>query len=450
MTWKRYPQYKDSGIEWLGEIPELWEIKRVKTMLSRNDSGVWGDDFDDEGVVVLRSTEQTVGGDWIIIEPAKRRLSVHEYVSAILKEGDLVVTKSSGSSLHIGKTSIVTKEIAALNCCYSNFMQRLRVQPTVDPWFMRHVLNGEIGRKQFDYLSSTTTGLANLNSEIIGNVIASFPSEGEQRAIAAFLGRETERIDTLITKKERQIELLQEKRTALISHAVTKGLNPDVKMKDSGIEWLGEIPEHWEILSIKRITSIPITDGPHETPKLLDEGISFISAEAIKNDKIDFAKMRGFISLENHAKFSRKYKPRRGDIYLIKSGATTGNVAFVDTDDEFNIWSPLAAIRPDPKKAITPFVFFFMKSKNFFQSIELGWSYGTQQNIGMNVIENIPIALPPLEEQESIAALLNTNIIQIDEIASKVENSIDLLHEYRTALISAAVTGKIDVRKEVA
>jgi type I restriction enzyme S subunit len=214
--------------------------------------------------------------------------------------------------------------------------------------------------------------------------------------------------------------------------------------KSSGVEWLGEIPGHWKIFPLKRITSVPITDGPHETPELLDGGIPFISAEAIKNDKINFAKMRGFISPNDHAKFSRKYKPRRGDIYLIKSGATTGNVAFVDTDNEFNIWSPLAAIRPDVKKAITPFVFFFMKSKNFFQSIELGWSYGTQQNIGMNVIENIPIALPPLTEQRAIAAFLDRETARIDALIEKKQRQIDLLQEKRSALISHAVTKGLD------
>jgi type I restriction enzyme S subunit len=219
------------------------------------------------------------------------------------------------------------------------------------------------------------------------------------------------------------------------------------RFKDSGVEWLGEIPENWEALAIKRITRIPVTDGPHETPEILDEGIPFISAEAIKNDKIDFGKMRGFISAEDHARFSKKYRPQRGDIFLIKSGATTGNVAFVDTDEEFNIWSPLAAIRPDHKKALTAFVFFFMKSINFFQSIELGWSYGTQQNIGMNVIENIPIALPPLLEQCDISAFLDRETSKIDRLIAKIQESIDRLKEYRTALISAVVTGRIDVRR---
>ena len=211
--------------------------------------------------------------------------------------------------------------------------------------------------------------------------------------------------------------------------------------KPSGIECLGEIPAHWEVIQIKRITSIPVTDGPHETPEFLDDGIPFISAEAIKNDKIDFSKKRGFISAVDHARFSKKYKPKKGDVYIVKSGATTGNVAYVATDDEeFNIWSPLAVIRPHKRKTITLYVFFLMKSLYFFQSIEISWSYGTQQNIGMNVIENLSIALPPLSEQLAIADFLDHETTRIDQLIAKKEQQIELLQEKRTALISHAVT----------
>jgi type I restriction enzyme S subunit len=217
-------------------------------------------------------------------------------------------------------------------------------------------------------------------------------------------------------------------------------MKPYPKYKDSGVEWIGEVPEGWEILPIKYVVKIPVTDGPHETPELLNEGIPFISAEAIKNDKIDFGKKRGFISIEEHKRFSEKYKPQKGDIYMIKSGATTGNVAVVETDDEFNIWSPLAAIRPDLKKTTTKFLFHFMKSINFFESIEIGWSFGTQQNIGMGVIENLPIVAPSIEEQISIAAYLDRKTAQIDDLISKKQKITELLKEERAAIINQAVT----------
>ena len=147
---KFYPHMKDSGAQWLGDVPEHWEVKRTKALLIRNESGVWGQDPTDEGVVVLRSTEQMVTGEWNIRNPARRRLTSSEYTAARLEEGDLVVTKSSGSALHIGKTSIVTRDVAALDCCFSNFMQRLRVKQGISTRFVWYVLNGELGRRQFD------------------------------------------------------------------------------------------------------------------------------------------------------------------------------------------------------------------------------------------------------------------------------------------------------------
>ncbi|WP_420441429.1 hypothetical protein [Candidatus Palauibacter sp.] len=164
-----YPEYKDSGVEWLDEIPAHWNVARLKQVLSHNDGGVWGNEGDDNGTIVLRSTEQTVDGAWAIESPAVRELTRHEYAASRLIEGDLVITKSSGSARHIGKTSLVSKEIESLDCCHSNFMQRLRVRSDeIVPSYLWYVLNSAFGRGQFDFLSASTTGLANLNGTIIG------------------------------------------------------------------------------------------------------------------------------------------------------------------------------------------------------------------------------------------------------------------------------------------
>lgn len=211
-------------------------------------------------------------------------------------------------------------------------------------------------------------------------------------------------------------------------------------VKDSGSEYLGVIPAHWDIMPVKFVLASPITDGPHETPQLFDEGIPFISAESVKNDRLDFSKKRGFISQEDNERFSRKYTPKRGDIYIVKSGATTGNVARVDTDECFNIWSPLAALRPDSEKATTDYLFYYIKSKPFSVAIELGWNYGTQQNIGMGVLANLDISVPPLEEQQKIAAFLDRKTAEIDTLIAKKRRLLDRLAEKRTALITRAVT----------
>jgi len=210
--------------------------------------------------------------------------------------------------------------------------------------------------------------------------------------------------------------------------------------KDSGVVWIGCIPNEWEISALKRYLAIPVTDGPHETPEFLDEGVPFISAEAIKDSKIDFDKKRGHITEELNAIYSKKYAPKRNDIYVVKSGATTGNVAIVETDETFNIWSPLAAIRPNPDEISCRYLFHFLRSGCFKTSIELGWSFGTQQNIGMNVIENLRVVRPSLNEQKSIAAFLDRKTAEIDDLIGKKEILLKKLAEKRTALITHAVT----------
>ena len=213
---------KPSGVEWLGDVPEHWTVEPFKRQIKRNDGGVWGSDPDGlNDTIVLRSTEQTVDGRWQIEDPAPRKLTESEVDDALLVEGDLLLTKSSGSSLHIGKTTLVTAEIAAMRCCYSNFMQRIRTKASFLPPLAWYAMNNDLARHQFDLFSNSTTGLANLNSSIIRQIVVTVPPPAEQTQIVAFLDRETATIDALIAEAQRAIDLLQERRTALISAAIT-------------------------------------------------------------------------------------------------------------------------------------------------------------------------------------------------------------------------------------
>ena len=226
------PPLKQSGVEWLGDIPEHWVVCPFKRVLARNDGGVWGDDPDgDEGTIVLRSTEQMIDGSWSITNPAQRRLSHQEWKEALLATGDLVVTKSSGSALHIGKTSLVTDQVAQLEPCFSNFMQRLRCLPEFEPRLAWYLINSHMGRQQLVFNSNTTTGLANLNGTILGELQFPMPPPTEQRSIAEFLDLQTERIDALSSQVETAIERLQEYRTALITATVTGKI--DVREHDA-------------------------------------------------------------------------------------------------------------------------------------------------------------------------------------------------------------------------
>jgi type I restriction enzyme, S subunit len=210
--------------------------------------------------------------------------------------------------------------------------------------------------------------------------------------------------------------------------------------KNAESEWLDSIPHHWNRAPLKYLVSIRITDGPHETPDFVDEGVPFLSAEAVKNNALDFGKKRGYIKRELHQIYSKKCLPMLDDIFMVKSGNTTGALAIVETEDEFNIWSPLALIRANTTRVLPRFVFYSMQAEFFQTSVQLSWSQGTQPNIGMGVIENLQIATPSLSEQSAIIDFLNHETAKIDNLIDKQQHLIKLLKEKRQAVINHAVT----------
>lgn len=213
--------------------------------------------------------------------------------------------------------------------------------------------------------------------------------------------------------------------------------------KDSEIEWLGSIPNGWYVNSLKRIVKIKITDGPHETPEFVDKGVPFISAESIKNNKIDYNFCRGYISEELDIAYSKKCKPKVNDIFIVKSGSTTGKVAMVESDVDFNIWSPLALVRfldiHDSR-----YMYYNLQSYYFQDQIKVFWSFGTQPNIGMNVLERLFVTLPPLKEQTQIANYLDAKTKAIDQKLNLLQQKITHYKAYRKTLINETVTKGLD------
>jgi type I restriction enzyme S subunit len=209
--------------------------------------------------------------------------------------------------------------------------------------------------------------------------------------------------------------------------------------KESGSKWLDQIPANWKAISLKHVLSMPITDGPHSTPTFIDEGVPFVSAEAVSGGYINFNKIRGFISEADDEFFSQKYRPQRNDVYMVKSGATTGITAIVETDQHFNIWSPLAVMRC--KNTYNPyFLLNYLRSDPFQKSVQLSWTFGTQQNIGMGILENLTVCCPPFDEQQKIANFLGHETAKIDTLIEKQQQLIALLKEKRQSVISHAVT----------
>lgn len=437
MTLKPYPKYKPSGVEWLGDVPEHWELGLLSSLFSDNKEK--NHDMKNDNLLSL-SYGQIICKD---INTNEGLLPESFELYQIVKPGYIILRLTD---LQNDKKSLRTGLVKDVGIITSAYVGLAKKSTSVgdERFFHAYLHSFDVHKGFYGMGAGVRQGL---NFDELKKLKFLLPSLSEQTTIANFLDRETARIDNLISKQQRMIELLKEKRQAVISHAVTKGLDPTVKMKESGVEWLGEVPEHWETVAIKHIVSIPVTDGPHETPEFLDEGVPFISAEAISQGFINFDKKRGYISADLNVQYSKKYFPRKYDIFMIKSGATTGVTAIVETDDEFNIWSPLAVIRCNSVLAEPYFILNFMRSAEFKQAIELGWSFGTQQNIGMNVIENISVTLPPIDEQVKIANYLFNQTTKFDALIEKANQAIELLKERRTALISAAVTGKIDVRE---
>lgn len=437
MDFKKYPSYKNSGVEWLGEVPAHWEVKKIKRLspVNRGASPRPINDlkyFDDNGEYAwVRISDVTRSNGFLL--KTEQRLSVLGSSYSVKLEPESLFLSIAAT---VGKPCITKIK----TCIHDGFVYFPKLKKHRDLLF--NIFESKLC---FVGLGKLGTQL-NLNSETVEDIYIAIPPESEEQLILEYIQHETARIDNLIAKQEKLIELLEEQRKSIISHAVTKGLDPNAPMKDSGVEWLGEVPEHWMTPSIKHLLQIPITDGPHETPNFVDDGVPFISAEAISKGKIDFEKKRGYITPELNEIYRKKYSPKIEDIYMVKSGATTGKVAMVETTDEFNIWSPLAVFRCNKNKILPKFLLAVFNSSHFYDALVLNWSYGTQQNIGMGVLSNIEIPCPPLHEQTEIIQYLDAENIKFDKLISTQSQLIEKLKEYRSSIISHAVTGKIDVR----
>ena len=216
-------------------------------------------------------------------------------------------------------------------------------------------------------------------------------------------------------------------------------------MRDSEIVFVDKIPSHWKETKTLRLLSMPITDGPHETPDGLDDGIPFISADAVSDGYINFDNKWGYISQKYYEECCKKYIPQKYDIYMIKSGASTGRTAIVETDEIFTIWSPLAVFRANTNIILPYFLLYVLRSDYYQKQVENKWSFGTQQNIGMRVLEKLLISYPPITEQQAIADYLDEKCADIDSLIQTKQSKIDSLKEYKKSIIYEYVTGKREV-----
>jgi type I restriction enzyme, S subunit len=454
---KKYPTYKDSGVNWIDEIPSTWSSGKMKYKLLKNDGGTWGRDtkINEDGIIVIRSTEIEIDGNWNLSNPMKRSLNKDEINKCLLYEGDIVITKSSGSSNHIGKSVVVSKEIEKLACCFSNFVQRIRFR-NFYPRLYHYILNSYVVREQYRYLTQTTTGLGNLNSSTLDEVQIPFIPISEQKQILKYLDHKIQMIDKLIDKTKKKIELLKEKRTALINHYVTKGLNSDVDMKDSGIDWIGKIPNHWNISKIKYIKSsnkYAVVDGPFgshlKTEHYIENGdVYVIDSGFITSGKFKYIRNFNTISKSHFEKIKRS-ECVEGNIIIAKIGEYYGMCGILPKLDKKSVVSGNSISLKVSEKNNTKFVHQFILQHRMNGTFKKKVQQTGQPFISLGIINNLIIVIPPIYEQNKIVKYIEEQTKKIDSIIEKENKGIELLNEYRKSLISEVVTGKIDVRDEV-
>ena len=449
---KRYPEYKDSGVEWIGEIPVHWGTEKIKNTQSDLIGGIWGNEpaENENDIYCIRvadfNYEQlTISNHNLTL----RNIPLKKKDKRILKNYDLLVEKSGGGEKSpVGKTVMFNAEISRQSVT-SNFITKFTAKS--DSCFPKYLLyclcffyHIGLTRKHI----KQTTGIQNLDIDSYFQERIPLPSLVEQIQIANFLDRKTEQIDELIRIKERRIELLQEQRTALINQAVTKGLDPNVEMKPSGVEWIGEIPKHWEVKRIKYLASL-ISKGTTPTTigrEILHEGgIRFIKVENIINNQLVFTPEH-YIDEETNQMLKRS-QLKENDVLFVIAG-TIGKVGLVRLVHlPANTNQAISFIRPH-KNELPEFIYYWLQSDNIQKTVWLEVVQSAQPNLSMENLGNLYMPYPSITEQHSIVDYITENTQTITQLLQQTYKQIELLKEYRQSLISEAVTGKIDVRNE--
>ncbi|MEY4987306.1 MAG: hypothetical protein RL567_1085 [Bacteroidota bacterium] len=410
---KKYDSYKDSGIEWIGEIPIHWEAKRIKlfSQVKRGASPRPIDDqkyFDENGEYAWVRIADVTASDRYLLDTTQRLSELGASLSVKRHDGDFFLS-IAGS---VGKP-MITK----IKCCiHDGFVYFPNL--SLNPEFLYYIFQTGL-----PYLGLGKLGTQlNLNTETVGNIFITIPPDEEIEIIVNYLDQKTSQIDNLIGKKEALIHLLEEERVAVINQAVTKGLDLKVPMKDSGAEWLDEIPEHWKVKKIKFIA-------------LLKSGEN-ITSESIKEEG-DYPVyggngLRGFYS-----EFTND-----GDYILIgRQGALCGNIKYARNRFWASEHAIVCYLEPDNNWLWFGKLLESMNLNQYNQS-------AAQPGLAVGVIKNLSIPFPSIEYQNEIVEFIIDHEKKTDEIIEKTKNEIRFLKEYKTALISEVVTGKVDVRNE--
>lgn len=435
-----YPDYKESGVQWLGEIPATWDIAPVyaryevalgKMLDAKRDTGESSGHY-------LRNVD--VQWDAVNIDG----LPEMDFPSSdrnryLLRRGDLLVCEGG----EVGRTAIWGGELD--ECFYQKAIHRMRPRSARDvPRFFYFLMYAMAKRGVFTAGGNPNT-IDHLTAAQLRRYRVPIPAASEQRAIVSFLDRETAKIDALVARKERLIELLQEKRTALISRAVTRGLDPSVPMKDSGVEWLGEVPSHWNVQRTKFVAKLrsghtPSRKNPEYWENCTIPWFGLADVWQIRDGQLEYVHATTEkISEIGMANSAARLLPK-GTVILSRT-ASVGFSAILGvgmaTTQDFVNWICGPLLQPEY------LLYVFRAMELEFRRLTMG---STHQTIYMPDVGGFSTPVPPVPEQRQIVAFIRERTATMDILTARIRQAIDNLREFRIALISAAVTGKIDVR----
>lgn len=429
MSLPRYPEYKDSGVEWLGEVPAHWNVKSVKRCVR-----LLTEKTDRRSRPVALENIEGWSGRFIATE------TEFEGDGVPFEAGDILFGKLRP---YLAKVCLANESGEAVGDFHV-------MRPTGD--LVGRFSQYQMLTREFIAIADGSTFGAKMPRvawDFLGGMPLVVPPQVEQFGIATFLDRETAKIDALVAEQEKLIALLKEKRQAVISHAVTKGLNPDAPMKDSGIEWLGEVPAHWEVVPLKRDLEFLTSGSRGWAEHYSDDGALFIRIGNLRRDslELDLADLQRVAVPEGAEGERTRVMP--GDV-LFSITAYLGSVAVVPSDLETAFVSQHVALARLTGKLVTPqwvgFVALSDVGKTYLATQGYG---GTKVQLSLDDVANLDVPVPPISEQLRIIDCLEEQLASFVDLTTEAESAINLLKERRSALVSAAVTGKIDVRREV-
>ncbi|WP_440111524.1 restriction endonuclease subunit S [Acidovorax sp. BL-A-41-H1] len=432
MSFPRYPEYKDSGVEWLGEVPAHWGVSQSRRMFAvRSEPALESDEM------LTASQKHGVLYQSDFVEREGRR--VVEVILGIanlkhVEPDDFIISMRSFQG---------GIEWCKLRGSTSFHYVMLKPVKEVHPPFFAHLLKSSL------YIQAlrTTTDLIRDGQELRYSNFAQVdlpvvPLE-EQAAIAKFLDRETAKIDALVSEQEKLIALLQEKRQAVISHAVTKGLDSSVPMKDSGVEWLEAVPGHWEVERLKNLADEPLKYGANEAAELDDPSLPrFVRI----TDVTESGALRDETFRSLPREIAEPFLLREGDVLLARSGATVGKSFMYERHwGEACFAGYLIRVRLSQRRCLPQWFNYFCRTDSYWVYVVGSQIQSTIQNVSAEKYANLVLPVPTLEEQRIIIAFLNRETAKLDTLTAEARTAVTLLQERRTALISAAVTGQIKV-----